>query len=175
MLERVWRIFKEHIELITTDFTRANHPWNKSSKWVGYTAIFYLLPILFIKDTNIWTTLYKVMWAVQTIFVFSSDFVFGNPKDTPVHGIDRLLATTMTLSMIVITLKYYSIWFALAGAFFPVYFVYLSKVYTAKKDWDKYVFYQSAWHVTGPIIASYVLYDIQKKHKLFEYFILSES
>lgn len=35
MLERVWRIFKEHLELITTDFTRANHHWNRSSKWVG--------------------------------------------------------------------------------------------------------------------------------------------
>ena len=167
-MDRVIRIFKEHLGLITTKFTKANHPWDKKSKWVGYTAFFYLLPIFFIKDTGKWTTFYKIMWAVQTLFVFSSDYVFGNPKDTPVHGIDRLLATTMTLSMIVITLKHYSIWFAFAGAFFPVYFVYLSKVYTEKKDWDKYVFYQSAWHVTGQIIASYVLYDIQKKHKLFE-------
>ena len=168
MLERVWRIFKEHIELITTDFTRANHPWNRSSKWVGYTAIFYLLPAFFIKNTNKWTILYKLLWMIQAVFVFSSDFLFGNPKRSAIHGIDRLMATSMVLSMIIISLRYYSIWFTVVGAFFPVYFVYLSKVYTEKKDWDNYVFYQSAWHVTGPIIVSYVLYDIQKKHKLFE-------
>ena len=167
MLKELIEIFIEHINLLTTNFKKSNHPWNRVSKWVGYTAIFYLLPIFYIKNTNKWTSFYKLMWIIQTIFVFSSDYGWGNSYPNIIHGIDRLLATSMTLSMIFITIKYYNILYAIIGSFLPIYFIYQCKVATAKKDWDKYVFNQTLWHITGPIIASFILYKIQLKHKLF--------
>ena len=70
--------------------------------------------------------------------------------------------------MFFITTKYYNIIYAICLAFIPVYCVYLSKVAAKKKDWDMYVFNQTTWHITGPIIASYVLYKIQLKYNLYD-------
>ena len=168
MSHNVEKMFIQHIELLTSGFDKSNHPWKRVSTWVGYTALFYLLPIFFIKDTNKWTTIYKIMWVIQTIFVFSSDFGFGGPEPNIIHGIDRLLATIMSLSIIIITLFYINKWVACIGAFPPIYFIYKSKVATSMKDWDTYVINQTLWHITGPLIACASLYKIQLKHKLFQ-------
>ncbi len=167
MFTNIKKMFLQHIDLITTAFSESNHPWNRVSGWVGYTSLFYLLPIFFIKDTSIWTTFYKIMWAIQTIFVYSSDFGWGGPEKNIIHGIDRFLATSMTLSMIIITCLYIDPFIAFIGAFPPIYFIYKSKLATSQKNWNAYVINQTLWHITGPIIVSAALYKIQLTQPLF--------
>ena len=164
-----YNIFIQHIKLITTDFTKSNHSWDKGSVIAGMSGIFYVLPYFFIKDTNNYTTIFKVLWIIQAIFVCTSDYFLANRKSTIIRGIDRLLATLMVISMMIITYKYYNIWYMLIGAFFPLYFVYQSKMSGFNDDWESYVFNHAMWHITGPIIASFILYQIQLKHKLFVY------
>ncbi len=158
---------KEHILLITTNFSKSNHTWDERSVWAGYSAFAYLIPVFFIKDTNKYTTIFKFLWILQTILVFTSDYILANRKDYLIRGFDRLLATSMVLTMIIITYKYYNIWYTIIGGFFPVYFVYNSKIAARNQDWDSYVINHTLWHISGGVIASYFLYKIQLNNKLF--------
>ncbi len=168
---------KEHPKLLTKGFFKSNPSdpgFKKTSPWVGYSALFYLLPIFYIKDTNKWTTVYKILWAVQTFLVYMADYglprlqlqQYGKRKDSIIFGIDRLMATLMVLVMIAIT-YYYLEPIYLVGAVPPVYFVFQSKQASTNYNWSKMVVNQTLWHITGPIIASFVLYKIQLKYKLF--------
>jgi len=170
-------LFKQHLKLLTEGFFKSN-PYDpgfkKTSRLVGYSAFFYLLPVFFIKNTNKWTILYKVLWIVQTFLVFSADYLlpslqlqkYGKRKKSIIYGIDRLMATLMVIIMIVITYVYLDKIYLL-GAIIPVYFVFQSKDASNKYDWERMVINQTLWHITGPLIVSYVLYKIQLKHKLF--------
>ena len=91
---------------------------------------------------------------------------YGKRKDSIIFGIDRLMATLMVLVMIAIT-YYYLEPIYLVGAVPPVYFVFQSKQASTNYNWSKMVVNQTLWHITGPIIASFVLYKIQLKYKLF--------
>ena len=174
MIDKQTNILTQHIRLLTTDFNKSNHAWNKTSMLVGYSSLCYLLPILFIKNTNKWTIIFKLLWFIQTIFVFLSDYLIpkiqlnnGERNLTIIHGIDRWLVAILTITMIIITLIYLNIKYIIL-AIPPLYFVYKSKEASNERDWDKYVINHTLWHITGPLIASYVLYKIQLKHKLFD-------
>ena len=171
------KLFSQHIDYLTKDFTKKNPSdpgFKKTSALVGYTAFFYLVPIYFIKNTNKWTTLYKILWALQTFFVFMADYLIpkiqlqttGHNDESIIYGVDRLMATLMVLTMIVITFVYLDKIY-LIGAIPPIYFVSQSKAASTNYNWDKMVINQSMWHITGPLIAAYVLYKIQLKNKLF--------
>ena len=170
-------LFSQHIDYLTSDFNKknpSNPGFKKTSALVGYTALFYLVPIFFIKDSNKWTSIYKILWGVQTLFVFMADYwipkmqlqTTGHNDESIIYGIDRLMATTMVLSMIIITYLYLDKIY-LIGAIPPIYFVSQSKAASANYEWDKMVINQTMWHITGPLIAAYVLYKIQLKNKLF--------
>ena len=159
-------IFMQHIRLLTTEFTKYNHPWSGRSPWVGYTALFYLLPIIAIKGNTIKANLFRAAWVIQTILVFSSDYAWSSEEHI-IHGLDRWLATLLPIFMSYLAIKYYGLCVGLSLAFLPIFQVFLSKVATANNDWDGYIINQAGWHVTGPIIATWALYDIQLKHNLF--------
>ena len=173
-------LFKQHVKLLTTDHFFKSNPsdpgFKKTSRLVGYSAFFYLVPIFFIKNTNKYTTLYKIIWIIQTLFVFTADYLlpsiqlkkYGKREKNIIYGIDRLLATLMVIIMIIITFIYLDKIYLL-GAIPPIYFVFQSKQASNNYDWDKMVFNQTLWHITGPLIASYILYKIQLKHKLFNF------
>ena len=171
------KLFTQHIDYLSKDFTKKNpsNPGFKiTSALVGYTALFYLVPIFFIKNTNKWTSLYIILWGLQTLLVFMADYwipkmqlqTTGHNNESIIYGIDRLTATLMVLTMIVITFVYLDKIY-LIGAIPPIYFVSQSKIASTNYDWDKMVINQSMWHITGPLIAAYVLYKIQLKNKLF--------
>ena len=90
----------------------------------------------------------------------------GKRGNSIIFGIDRLLATLMVILMIIITYHYLDAIY-LIGAIPPIYFVLQSKAAADKYKWNKMVVNQTLWHITGPIIASYILYKIQLKNKLF--------
>lgn len=168
-------IILQHLKLLTTNFNKSNHAWNKTSMLVGYSSFCYLLPIYFIKNTNIWTFIFKLLWFIQTIFVFLSDYLIpkiqlnnGERKPTIIHGIDRWLVTLLTIIMILITIIYLDIKYLIL-AIPPYYFIYKSKQASNNKNWNEYVINHSLWHITGPLIVCYVLYKIQLKYKLFNY------
>ena len=157
----------QHIKLLTSDIKAYNHPWPEKSKWVGYSAWCYILPSFFIKGDSLLSYFFRMIWIVQAIFVFSSDYAWATDVHI-LHGIDRWLATLLVIYMYYITIKYYNKWYILLAGLIPVYCVYLSKVAAKRKDWDMYVFNQTTWHITGPIIACYVLKEIQLNHSLYD-------
>jgi len=166
-IQNVFDIAIQHFKLLTVDIKAYNHPWSERSKWVGYSAWCYILPSFFIKGTSLLSYFFRIIWIIQAGFVFSSDY--GWATDVHVlHGIDRWLATLLVIYMIYITIKYYNKWYILCSGFIPIYCVYLSKIAAKRKDWDMYVLNQTIWHITGPIIASYVLQQIQLKHNLYD-------
>ncbi len=171
------KLFTQHLDYLSKDFNKknpSNPGFTKTSALVGYTALFYLVPIFFIKNTNKWTSLYIILWGLQTLLVFMADYwipkmqlqTTGHNNESIIYGIDRLMATVMVLTMIVITFVYLDKIY-LIGAIPPIYFVSQSKLASTNYDWDKMVINQSMWHITGPLIVAYVLYKIQLKNKLF--------
>jgi len=168
LLSYMLDIISKHIRLLTTDFSQSNHPWKKVSKWAGYTGILYLMPIFFINSNNLYSNIYQLLWVIQTAFVLASDYGWGGPTPHILHGIDRLLATCMVLSTIIITSLYLNPAFVIIGSLIPLYFVYQSMVAAKENNWNKYVLNHTLWHITGPIIVSYALYKIQLTHSLFE-------
>ena len=169
---------KRHLDLLTNEKFFKSNPhdpgFKKTSRLVGYSSFFYLLPVFFIKNTNKWTILFKIIWIIQTVFVFTADYLlpsiqikkYGKRQKSIIYGIDRLLATVMVTTMIIITYVYLDKIYLL-GSLPPIYFVLQSKQAANEYDWDKMVLNQTLWHITGPIIVSYALYKIQQKHKLF--------
>jgi hypothetical protein len=170
----VVNIFKQHIELLTTKFNESIYAWNKTSIFIGLSVLCYLVPIFLIKDTNIWTTILKLIFFFQTIFGFLSDYLIpfiqlktGGRKPTIIHGIDRLLVFILIITIIAITLVYLNFKYIIL-IIIPLYFIYKSKEASNKKDWDKYIINHILWHITGLLIICFILYKIQLKHKLFE-------
>ena len=110
------KLFTQHIDYLSKDFTKnpSNPGFKRTSALVGYTALFYLVPIFFIKNTNKWTSLYIILWGLQTLLVFMADYwipkmqlqTTGHNNESIIYGIDRLMATLMVLTMIVITFVY---------------------------------------------------------------------
>jgi hypothetical protein len=163
-----FNMIAKHLQLLTADFRQSNHPWKKVSKWAGYSGILYLLPIYFITARNVYASVYKLLWIVQTVFVISSDYVAAGPEPHVLHGVDRLLATAMVISAIGITAHYLSPAFALAGSLLPLFFVYQSMMAAKERNWDKYVLNHTLWHITGPIIVSYAFHKIESTRPLFD-------
>ena len=71
------KLFTQHLDYLSKDFNKknpSNPGFTKTSALVGYTALFYLVPIFFIKNTNKWTSLYIILWGLQTLLVFMADY-----------------------------------------------------------------------------------------------------
>ena len=156
-------ILADHIRLITTDFSKSQHPWSPGNKSIllGGTAIFYLLPILFIPPSTLTLRLFRAAWAIQTVLVFTADYVLASPEPNPLHGLDRLWATAMVCLMARITYCHHGFATMVLGAALPVWLIYEAKVATENMDWEGSSTYQTAWHIIGPVIACAVLSTIK--------------
>lgn len=153
-------VVAQHIDLLTTDIAAYNHPWPERSKWVGYSALAYVLPSFFVRGWTLAACAFRAIWLVQAAFVFSSDYAWATDVHV-LHGIDRWLATLLTLYMMYVTVRYSSIWYLVVGII-PLYSIYMSKIAARTQDWNLYVVSQTVWHITGPLIACIVLRSISE-------------
>ena len=157
----MYNVIIEHLKLLTINFTQRKKG-STPSKLAGLSGIMYILPVFFIKENGFEMNLYKLLWILNAIFVISSDYFFYN-TDSIIHGIDRWLATLNVIISFIITLQHYPFWKCCIYVFPPLYFVYKSKVAENEND---YIFNHTMWHVTGPTIVSYILYQIQLNSKI---------
>ena len=158
----MYRVLVEHLNLLTKNIYQKKG-CDPPSKIAGFSGIMYILPAFFIKGNGLIANLFRITWIIDAILVTSSDYFFYN-TDSIIHGLDRWFATLLVLIMFILTSQYYSLWDTICYAFLPLYFVYMSKSASTMKA---YIFNHTMWHITGPIIASYVLYNIQLKNILF--------
>ena len=139
--------------LLFRDYCNTNIPWkeNRQSILAGYSGIFYLLPCFYIQPSFLNYT----PWIIQAIISIMANYYYIN---TPgyIHGIDRWVATLMTIGMM-----YYTFYkMGLNGIVIVVPPLALYTTANQKKkenDYDSWVIYHFLWHLVCPIFSTYVL------------------
>jgi hypothetical protein len=150
----------QQVKLMTTNFSATAMPWTRKSKLVGYSAICYAGPALVLRGgTGIFARVFSLLWCLQVGACFWSDYTWTGRAHVS-HGVDRWLASSLLVAMVVLASSQLSVAHALAAAALPLYCLRRGKLAVAEADWPRYVVWHSMWHLTGPVVACAVLVRI---------------
>ena len=137
-------------------FNKTQISWgHRPSKFVGASSGCYLLPalpLIFCCAPGSFSQFYSAAFVVQTVFSFLSDYVYSGIHCV-VHGLDRTLASLLTLRMLLFAAGAVNLsWATLAVV--PLSCFFLSKSASSRGDYNSYVAWHSLWHVTsGTLVA----------------------
>lgn len=161
LLNRMYNYVKDHVyfmlelqyNLLFKEYCNTNIPWkeNRQSILAGYSGMFYLCPCFYIQSSFF----YYIPWIIQAIVSVMADYYYIN---TPgyIHGIDRWVATLMTIGMM-----YYTFYkMSLNGIIIIVPPLLLYTIANQKKkehDYDSWVIYHFLWHLVCVLLSIYVL------------------
>ena len=132
-------------------FSKTQIAWgHRPSKFVGASSVCYLfpaLPLLFCCAPGSFSQFYSATFIVQTLFSFLSDYVYSGIHCV-VHGLDRTLASLLTLRMLLFAAGAVNMYWATL-AVVPLSCFVLSKGASSRGDYNSYVTWHSLWHVTS--------------------------
>jgi hypothetical protein len=146
---------------LTLGFSDSNLPWKGSqaqSVWSGCSGVFYLLPCLYLD-----TTLERWLWSLQALFSVLADY-FCAGFSSPMHGIDRWWATTMTIYSIFTVIKDIG---PMAGfiAVPPLLCFVIANRAKRMKQLNFWIASHFMWHLVGGLACAYAMKLCQLKRQ----------
>jgi hypothetical protein len=122
---------------------------------VGASSACYLFPALSLLvccAPGRFPQFYSAAFVLQTLFSFLSDYLYSGIHCI-VHGLDRTLASLLTLRMLLFAAGSVSLYWATL-AVVPLCCFVKSKRASSLGDYEAYVFWHSLWHFSsGSLVA----------------------
>ena len=149
LLEAIIHLVHTHVHAILMDASDSGIPWSGlqcRSIIAGGTGIMYALPALVCP-----TWWEKSLWFVQAICSVVADY-FEIHHKSYWHGIDRCVATMMTIRAIVICATILRPWIALI-ALVPLSFYVGSSRAKKSKNLEAWKRSHCGWHVSGSLLV----------------------
>jgi len=173
-VETVQHAVRVQVSGLSTEFCDNGMPWSSieqcRSMTAGLTGILYAMPSFFVlgpaapagsSDNATLLLLERTAWIVTACFSVWADY-FHIHRPSVAHGVDRIWATAMLLATIWRGGTLLAWWSPFVGAALPVTCFVLASRAKKRLKLRSWHYWHCGWHVTGAIIASFVVYSIHR-------------
>lgn len=154
-LQLVSKMIKTQILGLTRDFRTNGLPWSGHecrSIIAGGSGVLYCLPALFCKDNNI----EQYRWITQALLSIMADYVYID-RNSWIHGIDRIFATTNTIAVIFRAVSQLQI-IIVVLSIIPISAFILANRSKKQLNLQWWKYYHFIWHLAGSLSVTFVVY-----------------
>ena len=156
--QMLYLFVENQLKGLSYDFTVTNNQIEDAqSVWSGLSGILYALPVFF--TPYLWE---RALWITQAVISILADYTYINVRH-PVHGIDRIIATSNTLR--IFNLGWDLLWgntILTYVGWMPIASLFIAHFYKMKKRRAMWIFWHFMWHLTGGLLVAYVTYRIRQ-------------
>ncbi len=151
----VWKAFRTQISGLTKDFKSNGLPWSGPqcrSILAGGSGVLFLIPAFVCKGN----TFEQTRWVIAAFLSFMADYVYI-VGDSWFHGIDRIVATTNAITLILqaaIQLHAFSAFIAII----PISTFIMANRAKQQGNLQSWKYYHFLWHVTASLSIAFAVY-----------------